>query len=129
MKKNFLITEDLVIIAEANAIVNLEQNSQEFKEYFESEYKFNDHEMKIIQNNVKKATQITIISHLMVEDKFRGKGFGKKILNKILDEVNNDCFLLIANIEESSFLEDFYRSFGFETIFYYYELPVMIKQK
>lgn len=73
------------------------------------------------------------IKNINIEEEFRGKGFGNKILNYFMDLcIDNDVknIILIADMDENQIegfdLVKWYESKGFEVIEYIHNNPVMI---
>lgn len=76
---------------------------------------------------------ILIIKNLWIDEVFRGKGFGSKMISDILKDSDASAAILVCDISQSQkpgfILEKFYQSQGFQTIFDYLDYPLMFYPK
>ncbi len=70
---------------------------------------------KIIED-LKESDSISLLRSICVEDKFQGNGFGRKLMEEYLSNSESKYFILIADLESTDGLIDFYGKFGYEKI-------------
>ena len=58
----------------------------------------------------------TSLGRIVVAEKYRGKGLGKKLMQRALKALKEDFPQERIKIQAQEYLEDFYASFGFQTI-------------
>lgn len=88
-------------------------------------------DIKIVSNIRKKYNRIGIIKNFHVDDNYRGKGLGNKLLSKAIEEAyNNDAesIILIADMDESNKfdIQEWYEKYGFKKITNTRAGPLMI---
>lgn len=74
------------------------------------------------------SKSISVLRSIYVEEKERGKGLAKKIINEYLDSTKNDYYFLMVDTEESPTLIEFYKKFGF-SVLSKDEYPIMFIKK
>ncbi len=81
---------------------------------------------------IQEMLPIGILKNLWVEEEYRGKGYGTELQQTLIDEAfaaGARTLILEADIGETTnpfVLEDWFRSFGFETIGYSSGYPIMV---
>lgn len=110
------------------SILNIEPTVENLKDYFESNYKVTDSELNKLNLSLGGFSNISIIKEIQINEFYQGIGLGSKLLKYLFQQTNSEAYILIANVEETIWLENWYSKYGFETIFHYYSLPVMVKK-
>lgn len=104
---------------------NIDINDEKLIDYLTIEQRLPLKKAKSIINLL--PSNITLIKHIEIYEKFRSKGFGSKMLDEIISESNSD--LLLISETSNDFLLDFYLKKGFEIIGYCYKLPILLFRK
>ena len=104
---------------------SLTSKAVEIKKYFLEEEDFNEVNIQKVEALLSGYDNITLIRNLSVDEKHRGRGLATELMNQAMEV--GDVFVLMAYIEDSSFLEKWYScKYGFKTRFHFKGLPVMI---
>lgn len=119
------IKERNLIIGHYDILHNIETSHSSFLNYFEIEQRINE---KDLRNLIKKIPNtITVLKYIQIEPEFQNKGFGKKYMQKIIEE-SSSSILLISELRHG-FVLDWYLKLGFEIIGYCHKLPILLLLK
>lgn len=112
-----------------NLIATIHFDMSSFKNWLNSYGDFD------VTDEISKDIKLPVgcLKNINVNDEYKNKGYGNKILNYFIDEcIENDVknIILIADKDEKQVqgfdLEKWYESKGFEVVDYIYNNPVMI---
>lgn len=105
--------------------INLTLESIEFHNYFVHNQRLNDENLNLLKEHLK-GQKFSILMNMEVDENFRGEGYGKELIDTFINK-SNEIIVLIADIQDSFFIESWYESLGFQTIASHLGFPIMIK--
>lgn len=102
-------------------------------EYLKNElyYNFNENEINLMVNKLNIEGNILFINSLHVEDKFKGMGYGKNAIKKVMDSAKMDCYLICdktLNEKGRNTNKKFYLKNNFEIIYENNDFSLMKKK-
>ncbi len=114
-----------VVVGNIDCHTDLNKYSDKFETYFLKEIGLSEEEFETLVSKI--PLEISLLKYITINPEFKKQGLAKREVLRLLERSTNGVLLICEMREE--WLMSWYESLGFNTLFYFKGLPVMLRLK